>query len=161
MENLGSRILQSVKTVQDREELLGEIDFLMLSLFKKNPNALKRAVLLTSLRFKEALEEEIFPIQNRELVKKYLLELSDKLKNLKTLKLILSFTPRQSTIDAIYSWGAANLGPGIILDTEVDREILGGAIAVFNGKRADMSLRKKIDELLKTNREKILSLIFP
>lgn len=142
-------ILTSIKTVEQAEQLLSEIDILLDALFQTS--GFEKAFESISLETAKILKENVLKINldvtNIEAVVDFLNGLKNKIKSLKTLKLYLAFAPSKDLIDKLFNWIINNLGNSIILSILEDKTILGGAIIEFNGQYLDYSLKKRLEDL--------------
>lgn len=131
-----------IATVEDQHQLLEELAALEESLYKTNEG-----------KWEETLNSKVRPevaeIIVREIVnagndkKKYLREMIDAVKQMKTMKITLAFAPTTNLVNNITKWIKLALGAGIILKIDIDKNILGGARIAFDGKYYDGSLKQK------------------
>lgn len=63
------------------------------------------------------------------------------------LRVILAIEPSESIISNISFWARNNLQTGILLDLTLDRNLIGGAQMVYEGRIYDFSIRKKLREI--------------
>ncbi len=89
-------------------------------------------------------------ITNAIAVQKFLTELKDEIKKVPIIHITLSFDPKQSTVERIYTWISFNLKKSIFIDIKLDHQIVGGAIIEFEGKYFDYTLKKIITDKMKT-----------
>lgn len=142
-------ILSLVRTKDEADELLSEIGKLSSSLYKTGATSYEDA--LSSIRIsvsnaiKKALREESIDKA------KFLKDLAEAIKAYGVLKLTLAFEPSDHVIEKLHRWVVANVGANNILEVELDKTILGGAIIAFKGKYADLSLKKRLEEVLEAH----------
>lgn len=125
-----------VKTKQDWDLLLGEIDILVNSLYK----------------LKDGKWEEVLATKVRKSVAEKLAKYKDQMDKIRevivkmrTLKLITAVELPQTGIDKISDWVKSNLGEDVVLEITLDPAIIGGSIVYWNGKIGDFSLKKKLE----------------
>lgn len=160
MTTFNNSILEKVRTKEEANLLLSEIDLILSTLFtsrKKLEKVLTKEIRLTTyaaLR-KDFLDKEVSPSKIKELLN----ELSEKLKKLKILEVTMAFEPTQDIINNIHNWVKENLGDDGILDIKLDKSILGGAIIVFKGLYKDYTLKKQLEGLFKNKRQARIALV--
>lgn len=155
--------LSSIKTLEERKRLYSEISLVLDVLFRQQADLEKildtkvspqlRTYILSLLQGKP-LDEAL-----REKIAKTLAEIKNKAEGLQAITLTLAFEAQQSTIDKISSFARQTLGENIIIEINVEPNILGGAIIVFNGLYHDYSLKTKLEEVFKTKREELFKSI--
>lgn len=154
-----SDILRSIRTVDNVGQISFEIDTMLESVFKTQKKTFEKSLGSISTRTSQAitatLRKEKIDLENKTLIKDFLMGLKDQIRNLKSIEITLPFYPSEEMIENLFSWVLKNLGFGIILNIKEDREIIGGAIISFNGKYKDYSLKKKIDEAFATKKQEI------
>ncbi|OGH19927.1 MAG: hypothetical protein A3D74_01215 [Candidatus Levybacteria bacterium RIFCSPHIGHO2_02_FULL_37_13] len=157
-----SDILGHIKTIDQARDFLYEIDMLLEELFKAENDAFEKKLnsisVLTSQVIKEAILKENIGLENKNMIKEYLIGLKEQLQNLKTIKLSIFFEPSADLIDNLFSWVLKNQGTGIVLDIKTDKSILGGITVEFEGKYKDLTLKKTLEEAFVSKREEIMGL---
>jgi len=156
-----SDILKSIKTTDDQEQLLSEIDILLDALFQTRlgfEKSLESISLETTKVLKETFLKINLDVTNIDEVVNFLNELKNKIKSLKTLKLYLAFFPSEDSIDKLFNWIINNLGNRIILSIQEEKTILGGAIIEFDGNYLDYSLKKRLEDLFFKRKEAIFKI---
>jgi len=152
--------LSSTKTQEERKRLYSEISLVQDALFRQQD-------------FKKILDTKVSPqlgnyisgfLQDRPLnahaiekIADRLAEIKKKLDGLKIVSLTLAIEPKKSTIDKIIFFVREHIEKDIIIEINVEPNIIGGAIIVFNGLYRDYSLKTKLDEVFRTKREQILN----
>lgn len=145
-----------IHTLSDLEKLTAEIDTMLEKLYI-NKNLEK--VLEKSVResvcglFKKNFRDLKM---DRGKIGQFLTGLKEKLGSFKILRLSIAFEPTTESIESIFSWVKNNLGEGIILDIQTDKNIIGGAVIVFEGIYKDLSIKSKINTYFEDNKKKIL-----
>ena len=81
----------------------------------------------------------------------WLKELLKKLETMPRMKLTVAITLPPETVDRMSRMVKQRLGPEVVLDIDVDRQLVGGAVVEFKGKYYDGSLKKKLDEFFAKN----------
>lgn len=156
-------IITSIKTVEEADSLLGEIDTLMLTFFRPEETSMEKALKSISadlaFRITQVFIKNNLDINNRDTVALFFKTLKELVKKLNIIKLSLAFDPTSKTIESIHDFIKENLGIGYILDTEVSKDILAGAIIMFNGRYYDFSLKKAIEDAFANKKETILKFV--
>ncbi len=67
------------------------------------------------------------------------------------ITITIAFEPSQETLQSISQWFLINLKTQYILDLQIDRKIIGGAVINFNGKYKDYSIKPLFNEIIKQN----------
>jgi F0F1-type ATP synthase delta subunit len=153
-----SDILRDIKTIDQARELGSEIDTLLNNLFKTKKGFEDILSLITAVgsqKIKDSLLNNKIDMSNQTATKDFLESLKHEIQKLKEINLTLAFEPNQSTIDNLFTWISQNLGDGIVLQINVDKSILGGAIIEYKGKYEDLTLRKKLEEVFGSKRGEI------
>lgn len=155
-----SDILNSVKTIQEAQDLSYEIDTLLESVFKTQQqsfdSSIKTISIKTATKIREVFLKANLNFVDKEMVKDFLVSLKKLLTRFKIIKLTIAFEPSYEVIENIYDWVLNNLGNGYILDVDTNKDILGGAIIVFNGRRENLTLKNTLSTTFKTKREEIM-----
>jgi F0F1-type ATP synthase delta subunit len=156
-------LITSLKTTQEVDSLVCEIDVLMLSFFESKKVSIEKALdsISTDLASKimQIFAKNNLDINNRDTVANFFKALKDLIKKLKVIKLVLAFDPTNKTIENIHNFVEETVGIGYVLDIEVSSDVLAGAIIMFNGKYNDFTLKKSIEDTFKTKNKEISMLI--
>ncbi len=131
-----SSILENVYTRQDLDELESELTVLKESLYRGGEVAAGVSKSLVDL-FLTAPDKETL-----------LTEIGQFLASLKTLKLTVAVSPTAKLVKNVSLWARQSLVPNLILEFDVNREVVGGAIIEWEGKYLDLSLAKRLEEAL-------------
>lgn len=143
-------LLTTLKTTGEVANFTSEIDAFMLTFFKSEKIPLEKSLNLINNELAHKIMQ-IFSKNNLDLNDKntvinFFKTLKELLGKFKVIKLILAFDPTRKTIGNIHNFVKNTLGVGYILDIEVSEDLLGGAVIMFNGKYADFSLKKTIED---------------
>lgn len=151
-------ILSEIQTKEEARELSFLIDTLLADIYKTNKKAVEKDL---EKSLSQKIYQKIIKTMGTDYtlsdVKQFLTELKENLQKLKILNLTLAIQPTAALIKEISLWIKENLGEGIILGIEKDKDIMGGAIISFEGSYKDYSLRKVYEE--KINQSKLISLL--
>lgn len=153
---MDQNIIKQIQTKSEAKELLFGINLILESFnFKKKSF---EAVLEKSLSLKVSeIIKTFISEKDKKDVQESLITLKNKLQALKAITLTLAFSPTGDSIKKISSWIKENLGEEFIFEIEEDPTIIGGAIIVYKGKYKNLSLKKKLEETFKKNKEELLS----
>jgi len=154
-------LITSLKTTQEVESFVSEIDTLMFEFY--NTKGLLIHKVLDSISFgtvgkiMQVFLKNNLDIHNKDTFVNFFQTLKILIKKLKVIKLVLAFDPTRRTIERLHNFVKENIGVGYVLDIEVYRDVLGGAIVIFNGKYKDFTLKKNLEEVYKSRKNEILS----
>ena len=154
-------LITSLKTTQEVESFVSEIDTLMFEFY--NTKGLLIHKVLDSISFgtvgkiMQVFLKNNLDINNKDTFVNFFQTLKILIKKLKVIKLVLAFDPTRRTIERLHNFVKENIGVGYVLDIEVYRDVLGGAIVIFNGKYKDFTLKKNLEEVYKSRKNEILS----
>lgn len=97
--------------------------------------------------------------ENQASIKKNVEALQEKLRMCKTLQLTLAFQPDDETITIFSDWVKKNVVPGMLIDLQFDKTIVGGALLVAEGIYKDYSVRKALANRFQIQKDEIKGLI--
>lgn len=140
-----SEITQTVKTADERDLMLSEIESLKSALFETKNGGIENAL---RANVRASVASFLRKGMEGKNASGYLDGLIRELKGLEELKLILAIEPTENMIDTIYSWMISNSLGNVILNIEVDKRIIAGAQISFRGKYFDGSLSDLVDSVL-------------
>lgn len=148
--------LDFIVTTDDVHEFIDELSQLEKSVFNVNENAEKKAEEIFShsklLIIRPLMQQEGVDFSNKAQIKGFVANLTNALRNLTTLKLVIACEPNEATLKDISAWIRQHTSGKVVLDIEVNEEIIGGAVIEYNGVYKDYSLRKKLkEEEIKSN----------
>lgn len=156
-------IITFVKTIQEADSLIENIDNLMFIFFKSEKISIKEALDSINTGFAseimQVFKKNNLDINNRNSVIDFFKNLKELIKKFKVIRLVLAFDPTDKTIENIHNFVKETLGIGYIFDIEVSQNILAGAIVIFNGKYIDYSLKRRIEDTFETKKGEMLNLI--
>jgi hypothetical protein len=147
-------ILSAIRTKEDRDYLLSEVQLLVDSLYKTQPSSFEK-ILETQIRL------EIAELMRKDLSmpgidrRSYLEDLQVKLKALKIFKIALPFEPSYQGIDRISEWVRKNIDTNAILDISLDRALIAGPAISYGGRYRDLSARSKMGRLFQEKKNLI------
>lgn len=145
-DNIYSEILQITKTKDDAVCLLGEIEGLRKGLYQVRDNSWEET-LDKKVRLEIAREIRKSAGSSRASREVFLGNLTEKIKSLPQVDLTIAFEPTTEVITDIYDWLKQNIGFSI-LNIEIERGIVAGALISYKGKYFDGSIRKNIEEVV-------------
>ncbi len=157
-------IAQEVRTRENRDLLLLELENISFEVFQKKSTSLEDYLsgtlrMSTAKLIRTLAKDEGISLDDKEGIANLLSTLKDKLLNLKVLTLTLAFEPTEKTIDKLYDEVSKRFGPEVILDFLKDRGVAAGAIVSYAGIYTDYSLRKIVREKFESEREKLNKII--
>ena len=146
-------VIESLKTTQEVANFLSEIDVFLLTFFKSEKISIEQALSSVSAdsaqKISQAFSKNNLDINDKDTVTGFFKNLKELAGKLNVIKLTLAFDPTAKTVENIHNFVKENIGTGYILEIEVEPDILGGSIIIFNGKYNDFSLKKSIEEVFK------------
>ena len=145
-------LITSLRTTQDVDDFTSEIDTFM------QERTLDSISTISAKKIKEAFSKNNLDINDGDTVAEFFATLKELLKKFKVIRLVLAFIPSYKMIEKIHNFVKENIGVGYILDIEILDEVLGGAIVIFNGKYADFTLKKSVEDSF-VNKNEITELI--
>lgn len=142
-------LLEKIQTKEDVLSLMEEINELQKTIFK-NQNG-KNGIFkketdnsdLKKLISKMENEEN----KNQKEILSFLEELKTYVLALPAIRLKTAFQPSGEFLKKIGRWLKKETGKKIIMEVVVDQKIIGGLTMEYEGKYADFSLRKKMENL--------------
>ena len=146
-----SQLLQSIKTIEDRNRLYSGIELVSEAIYKEG-----ELLKVLDSQISKNLREYIGDGTSQEVVSEKLSDLKNSLADLAVVKLTLAFEPSESTIDKIITFVRQTLSEKIILEVRFEPKILGGVILEFRGLYRDYTLKSRLDEVFKNKREELL-----
>jgi F0F1-type ATP synthase delta subunit len=154
-------IFTKVRTTADAEQLMSQLDLMLTNLYKVDKEQFEKTInhnlnydIADSL--KNTLHSAGISPTNHEDMKLFLTGLKAELQSCEIITLTIAFEPSAELVTTISDWVHNNLGSKVLLEVNVDPYIIGGAIIIFNGKYLNISVKKKLDDILTRNQEQIL-----
>jgi hypothetical protein len=147
-------LLAHIKTVQEADEIVGEIEMLLESLYEKDADGFK-SVLKHRIRYwvadylKRGLEKETD-------AEAYLKSLEKQIKGLEELNLTLAYEPTEDALERFSSYVKQNIGSHVLLRISYDPNIIGGAIVIYEGEYRDFSFKRIFESQFETSKSEIL-----
>lgn len=136
-----SDILATIMSTTDRDMLISEAEELKRAMFETKEGRLEQAL-------KNEVRASVSGIIKNGIEKngaeKYLNGLIDELKKMDEVKIVLAIEPTESLIGLIYATINKGKNASFVLNLEIDKNILGGALISYKGKYFDGSLAKLI-----------------
>lgn len=149
-------ILSKIKTKQKAQELAEELEVLKNSLYESG-GIYFEDTLKTKIRAwaAELIRQQIGKEESKE---KYLNGLIERLKSARTIKLVLAFEPSEIAIERFHSLISQKTGE-VVLDITCNRNILGGAIIIYEGEYRNFSLGRVFEEEFNNLGDSILEML--
>ncbi|KKQ51415.1 hypothetical protein A2865_02810 [Candidatus Woesebacteria bacterium RIFCSPHIGHO2_01_FULL_39_17] len=147
--------IDRIKTNEDKERLLEEIEVLLTGIYEDKGYALD-SLLQTGVRswVSSYIREEFSKSGvNRE---SFLRGLEKELRGLKDVYLTIAFEPTQDQIDTMASFLKQEIGSSIILNLSYDPQIIGGVQIIYEGLFRDFSFNRIFEKEFEEDREEIL-----
>ncbi len=145
-----SDVRELVRSKEDVDVLLGEIDMLSASIYKSGKDSFEQT-LKTKVRQGTAGLWEKYKDQ--------LPKVREWLQGLRVLKLTVAWKPNGETVEEWDKWVRQNVGEDVILEIRVDASVVAGAIVEFGGKYEDLSAKLGWEKWEKEGYEGLHSLL--
>lgn len=149
-----SDFLKFVRTDQDREILIHEIDFMINSSYQtKSTGSLDKVIRSETMQiFEKAKSGE------RNFLG-FLKSLRQTLLDIRTFEITLAIDPSEDLVNEIFSWFKANFEVPPVLSFKRNAELIGGAELAYLGKYYSFTLNKILDQELANHQESSLLVI--
>jgi len=148
-----------VHTKKDIEEVILQLDDLINSLFNVNIDIEKKMDEILPQDKKQKIMEIVkrnkIDIKDTLQFQNFLKELQQRVENIPVIMLHFAFNPKEEILRSVLNWFLENLKKEVVLDIEVDQNLIGGAVVVYNGIYKDYSLRKKFEDKIKMGEIKL------
>lgn len=102
-------------------------------------------------RYLNAIHTSGLDIRDSKGVQLFLADLKNKLKAMPVMGLVLSYLPNEKDLRSYASFLFTNLERQVVFDVRLDSSLIGGCLIEFNGRIADYSISKTLDEYVKKN----------
>ena len=149
-------ILSSIKTDTDAVQFSSSLNKLAFSLYETRESINQKISRFLSNEQKDKIilycKEHGINIDDLISFQKFISELDAAVKNLPKITLFLAYDPRDESVSIISDWFILNLKQKILLNIEVDKKIIGGAVIVYKGIYKNYSLKNKLDRMLSENK---------
>ncbi len=132
-----SEILALITTEDEKDTLTSQVEELLADLYKINHSEFEEKI--GELDDKIASLIKTIPTASLPV---FLVSLKEKLIGTPSVKVVLSFKPTDNFISKL------NETLNALVEVEVDPNILGGVIVESNGKHIDLSIKRKLDDVL-------------
>lgn len=152
------QILNSIRTTYEAQEILAALEQFSSTLFvtkEKDQKSFSHLKPHLYAAINELFNKEDINEDNRDKVKITIKQLQESIKTCKKIQLTLAFQPDEETISDLSSWIKTNAGKEFILDIEIQKTLIGGALITANGLHKDYSMHKKLAEAFQIQKEKI------
>ena len=145
-----SYLLALIKTKAYSDEMIGKIDELKDCLYNKRIDLDKKMGELFSFELKEKIKayswQEQVNLNDPESFGKFLTNLRNHIKNMPVVTIKIAFNPDDEIVKEVCNWFVENFGKNVLVDLVYDKNLIAGAVIIFNESSKDFSLKKKIEE---------------
>lgn len=137
-----------VTTRTEANVLLSEVDILLRSIYMVGDGNFKQTLengvrSQTALTISKYIEEK----KEEELLK----GIKEKINSLDYVGLTIAFDPNLEVTRKIVGWVRQNIDKDLMLDININKSILGGAIIEYKGKVVSFTIKTKVDEYFLNN----------
>lgn len=143
-------ILSLLHTKVEADHFLTQMDLLSESLFsnktslKEKMNEFFSSEVVLSLT--NIWQQAGIDINNIIELQHFLAEIKDSIRRTPVINLTIAFKPKEKTIQRIFEWVSFRLKSPILLNINVEKQIIGGAIIEFKGKYFEYTIHKVLEE---------------
>lgn len=135
-----NRIFEAIRTIDEKEKLIEEIDILLNGLYQNKGEGLSRLlessirVWVADLLKEEFSKNEISPLE-------YLKNIKEELNSLNIVKICLAFEPTATNVEKFSRLVKRYLGDNTIIEFSYNPRLIAGCTIIFNGKYRDLSMK--------------------
>lgn len=156
-------LLDIVKTRKEAVTLVSNLEQIAASSFeaKEDPLAKMKEVFPADIYDKVVAlcKEHTISLGNREAVDAFANRIEMVTEHMPVIYLYLAFAPTDKVVQNISQWFLSYLNIPVLLDFSIKKELIAGAVILYNGKYKNLSFQKKLEEFMtKTNFGSYLSL---
>lgn len=142
-----------LKTKDEAGQFLVIIDQLIGSIFQTNFNFEANLDKLLTHEQKEQVlalaRAKGVNLSQVSQIKSFLQNLTKEINSLPVIDLTMAYSPKEKSLEDIHNWFYINFKKSVLLNINVDKKIIGGAVVAFKGKYYDYSVLKRLDQQLK------------
>jgi len=140
-------ILQEVKTAENLQVLMAELDEVNLNLSGSTSGDVASIAKKESPTFGDTILEYLDSKKafDKKEAAKVLGTLAEALEKVETLEISVAIDPEESFVDGIFSWVYENVGKDVVVGMKKNPSLVGGATVTYKGKYSDYSLATKLD----------------
>lgn len=133
-------LFEKIKTSEEKDKLMEEVDILLNSLFQNKGEALTM-LLKTGVRawVSEHVRSEL--AKDEANPGEYLKKIKEELTSFKTLKLTLAFEPTESNIEKFSYAVKKYLGEKVVIEFSYNPALIAGCTVIFEGRYRDFSMK--------------------
>lgn len=149
-----SSIFDNVCTPDDAKNVISDLEALSASLFSsKRGKVVKKIEKILSFELAEGIKryckEGKIDVENKEKCQQLVNEIVKALRRLPIITLYLAFLPTELYIKKIAALLHGYCKQKVLIEINVEKIVIGGAVIAWKGMYKDFSLRKTIDETYK------------
>jgi len=98
-------------------------------------------------RFMTLLRDNNINATSRLDIKSFIEKILEKINTMPVMELVLAFKPTDKTLQSLSSWFILNTKKQVLLDIKIDKNLIGGAAILSNGKYLDFSVKPNFDKI--------------
>jgi hypothetical protein len=151
MNSYFSPILKYLKTTDEADALINEIDHILRDLYTLTNISINQLIdqnlpVNIGSEIKKTFLDHGQSFEHHEEVKSFFLSLREEIAKTKVMTLSLAYHPTESHLQQLKNWCIVNINDPIIFEIRYESELIGGAIIILNGYYLDYSLKKKLND---------------
>lgn len=149
--SLYSDIYNTIYTQAQAHDFISKIDALLFKIYQHMGNVEEHLDTIfdkeTAAKIRTQAASSHVDISNYVLFQKFLLEIKEQIMALSSITLFLAFEPQDVSLKKFSDYFMKAWGRKFLFRIEVKKEIIGGAVIVFNGTYRDYSLKSKLKKI--------------
>lgn len=155
-------ILAIIRTTKEAQEILSALDGFAATLYVTKEQEGAKQENFSNLQpqirdmLNDVLCKELITQENREHIRLQIQTAQKAIRTSKKVQLTLTFQPDDTTISEFSSWIKTHAGKEFLIDIQIDKTIIAGAIITTNGLHKDYSLHKKLSDVFQIQREQLM-----
>ena len=158
MDNI-EKILSHVRTQAEAQELLSKLDAFAATMYSVKEHPLQDYFSHLPKDIADTIYEVFAGLSASKgsgVLQTVINQLQDRIHASRTVQLTLAFEADDATVSLFSDWAKKNIGADALLDIQINKSLVGGAIIVADGQYRDYSVRKKLTQVFQIQREDLM-----
>ena len=153
-----SELFQYLRTTEDKNKLIEELDLLVSSLYKEKGQGIEACLKYNTRAWVAEIIRREIP-QDLDKIESYLKKIIQEISDLKIVEVTLGYQPTEDSLNK-FAEKIRNLkGQTTLLSISYNPQILAGAVITYEGEYRDFSLRHAFDAEYKAKEKEIKEII--
>lgn len=144
-------ILSKIKTKEDADTLMEEIDVLSSSMYEQKDDF--ETALNSKIRHwvAELIRQELQKGNGEKEDKEEVLKkIKSELEKIKIIKLSLAYEPSMESLELLSGWVKSNLSNSTVIEIHYRKDLIAGAIVEFEGEYRDFTVSKRLASVIES-----------